>query len=76
MIITSAMPVSDGQPADVGLHLGAQFGDQPLTGFGNQLRDSETGDALNDGSSQHGEHQWHQERELMLGDDVVDQIFR
>ena len=30
------------QPADVGLHFRAQFGDQALAGFGHQLRDGET----------------------------------
>ena len=33
--------VRDRQPADVGLHLRAQFGDQALRGFGYQLRDGE-----------------------------------
>ena len=67
--------VCDGQTANVGLHLGAQFGDQALAGLGNQLRDGETRDALYDGGGQNGQHQGSQQRQLALADDIVDQIF-
>ena len=46
--------VGDGQPADVFLDLAAQFGDQPLGFFGEQLGEREGGDALQQGGAEDG----------------------
>ena len=64
------------QPADVLLHLAAQFGDQALAFFGKQLGEGERGDALNDGSGENSTHDPFEEVDLMLIDHIIDQEFR
>jgi hypothetical protein len=56
-----SVEVCDGQPADVGLHLAAQFGNQALTSFGYQLRDGEPRHALDDSGAQDRQHQGSQQ---------------
>ncbi len=55
------------------LHLGAQLGDQPLCRFGKQLSERKRGEALHRGGGHHDQHQFAQQVNVVLGDDVVNQ---
>ncbi len=63
-----------GQAADVGLDLHAEFGDEALALFREELGEGEGGDALNDGGDGDRADDPGQNVELMLPHDVVDEV--
>ena len=64
----------DGEAADVGLHLGAQLGDETLAGLREHLGEGEGGDALDDGRRDDHADDDRQQAHLVLRHDVVDEI--
>ena len=55
------------------LHLLPQFRDQALSGLGEQLRERERSNSLNDGRQQYPEHQRLEQLDVALDDDAIDQ---
>ena len=56
------------------LHSAAQFGNQPLRLFGEQLGQRERRDALQDGGPENRQHQRFEQRVLAGADDIIDQV--
>ena len=64
-----------GQAADVGLDLHAEFGDEALTRFGEELGERERGYALEDGRGDDYAHDGREQMKLMLSHHVIDEVF-
>jgi hypothetical protein len=64
----------DRQPSDMSLHLLPKLSDQALGGFGEQLRESERSNSLNDSRQQYPKHQRFEQLNVALDDDAIDQI--
>ncbi len=67
---------SYGQAADVGLDFHAEFGDESLTGFGEELGEGEGGYALKDGRRDDDTNDDWEQAKLVLTHDVIDEVFR
>lgn len=70
-----AVEVDDGEAADVGLDFAAEFGDEFLGGFGEQVGEPEAGDALEGGGAEHGEDDGGEEFDALFAEDIVDEEF-